>query len=489
MSCAICFDSFNKSSRAPTKCPYCSIEICRTCLQTYLLNDISDTPRCINPECGHGYNREFLDSQLTKTFRLQTFKQHREKVLCDREKAKLPSTQDDAHAYKEAKQQFYTARVASTSIRAKMDALYNTDIKMAQMDIFRHEMDLYRLKLQQTPRTYLDPNDPSILAIMRTNYERIQNFKKMFNPLRIAYRKERRKISLFTPVVNSHGRIKLNNSVKPTERKTFVKPCPSNTCKGFLSTAWKCGLCEMWTCPDCHEIKGLSNKDDHTCDPNKKATAELLAKEAKSCPKCGVQICKIEGCDQMWCTHCNTGFNWRTGTIANGPIHNPHYFDWLRSQGQAPVTTAHMNCDFEMDRQIANRLPRNDPIACFLQKVWNCMREQEDQTMYARHHDYDEKCRILRVRFLTDEIDESTWKINLQRLEKDARFQTSVHQIRDVFVQASKDILRHVLLEGADLRQIHTHATEMITYCNSTADAVGKRFGRKVDLRIRGLDT
>ena len=72
--CSICFESFNKSSRVATKCPYCALQTCRTCLQTYLLNDVSDIPKCINPTCGHGYSREFLDGELTQTFRLNTYK-------------------------------------------------------------------------------------------------------------------------------------------------------------------------------------------------------------------------------------------------------------------------------------------------------------------------------------------------------------------------------------------------------------------------------
>ena len=29
-----------------------------------------------------------------------------------------------------------------------------------------------------------------------------------------------------------------------TERKAFIKRCPADDCRGFLSSQWKCGLCE-----------------------------------------------------------------------------------------------------------------------------------------------------------------------------------------------------------------------------------------------------
>ena len=95
-TCCVCFDKFNQTIRAPTTCPHCEIQICRTCFQTYLLNEVADVPRCVNTECDRGWERNFLDSEMTSTFRLKTYKEHREKVLADREKSKLPATQADA---------------------------------------------------------------------------------------------------------------------------------------------------------------------------------------------------------------------------------------------------------------------------------------------------------------------------------------------------------------------------------------------------------
>jgi hypothetical protein len=39
----------------------------------------------------------------------------------------------------------------------------------------------------------------------------------------------------------------------------------------------------------------------------------------------------------MWCTvkDCNTAFDWATGRIVNGPVHNPHYHQWLANGGGA----------------------------------------------------------------------------------------------------------------------------------------------------------
>lgn len=88
-----------------------------------------------------------------------------------------------------------------------------------------------------------------------------------------------------------------NGAVTTTSNNNrFIRSCPADGCRGFLSSQWKCGICELWTCPDCHEVKGPDRDCDHTCDPNSVETAKLLAKDTKPCPKCHSNIFKISGC-------------------------------------------------------------------------------------------------------------------------------------------------------------------------------------------------
>ena len=111
-----------------------------------------------------------------------------------------------------------------------------------------------------------------------------------------------------------------------TGPKKFIKKCPADGCEGYLSTAWKCGVCNIWVCPDCMEEKGYQKDAEHTCNPDTLASAQLIKTETKPCPTCNVSIFKISGCDQMWCTQCEVAFSWRTGHRINGVIHNPHFY-------------------------------------------------------------------------------------------------------------------------------------------------------------------
>lgn len=87
-------------------------------------------------------------------------------------------------------------------------------------------------------------------------------------------------------------------------RNTFIMGCGVPECRGFLSQAWKCGTCGVHTCSKCRVVK--IDGEDHECNDDDVATASLLTKETKPCPKCAVTIYKISGCDQIWCQHEDT---------------------------------------------------------------------------------------------------------------------------------------------------------------------------------------
>jgi len=119
------------------------------------------------------------------------------------------------------------------------------------------------------------------------------------------------------------------------ERKQFIKPCGRDGCKGFLSTAYKCGLCDYYSCSKCHVVKGKDKDAPHECNPDDLASVREIAKTTRDCPGCGAATFKTEGCDQMFCTvkGCETAFSFRTGRRETGVIHNPHYFE-MRQRGE-----------------------------------------------------------------------------------------------------------------------------------------------------------
>lgn len=124
-------------------------------------------------------------------------------------------------------------------------------------------------------------------------------------------------------------------------KKQFIKKCPAEGCRGFLSSDYKCGICNKYTCPKCFVIKESddeSKNPEHVCKEEDLKTADMIRNECKDCPGCGTHIFKTQGCDQMWCTQCHIAFSWRTGLKMSGVIHNPHFIEWQNSgQARAPI--------------------------------------------------------------------------------------------------------------------------------------------------------
>ena len=183
-------------------------------------------------------------------------------------------------------------------------------------------------------RTKLVEEETKELSLMMKEFE---NLRKMVNSMRIKIGEKNMRIF----------RIRNGETSDKDERKKFIMPCPGEDCKGYLSSHYKCQLCKLYVCPDCFEIIGHNKEAEHVCKEDNLKSAELIKKETKGCPKCGVRIFKISGCDQMWCTECKVAFSWNTGKIViDGAIHNPHFYQYMQNNnaGQAPRNPGDVLC-------------------------------------------------------------------------------------------------------------------------------------------------
>ena len=209
---------------------------------------------------------------------------------------------------------------------------------------------------------------PSMITILKEllgdNLLIFTNFEKMIhtnsttissNPdmklkgkeLNEAFQKE---YKLITDSFYLNMQILQNKPFEKKERKQFIMKCPGDDCRGFLSTQYKCDICKINVCPKCRAIK----TEGHECKKEDIESTELIKKETKGCPQCGIPIFKISGCDQMWCIECKVAFSWRTGKIETGNIHNPHYYQWRRNQGNAVRNPGDLVCGGLIDFYILN---------------------------------------------------------------------------------------------------------------------------------------
>jgi hypothetical protein len=295
--CQICFEKYNKSKHIPIKCTSCDFEACRQCHATFILDPTNAIPNCMN--CHKELQREFMVENFTQKFVTQDWKKHREQVIFQKERALLPTRQPVAEL-----------------VRRK--------------DVLKRENDVLLRQITE----------------LRTRQYQCQ--REIGN---IEYRVR------MGPVADAHPRY---GAVTSPHASAFIRPCPNtaNNCRGFLSTQWKCNLCNMWACKDCHEIKGTTQDTPHECNQDNLASAKLIDAETRPCPKCGARVFKISGCNQMFCTACNDcAFDWVTGRIET-TIHNPHYFEFQRQRngGQAPRVLGDILCGREVDHATSHTI-------------------------------------------------------------------------------------------------------------------------------------
>lgn len=89
--CSICCEKYNKSTNKLVVCNFCNYECCRSCVQTYLLNTLSE-PHCMNDKCKHAWTYEFLSQNTPISFHNKKYRDYRAKVDMDREKSMFPNT-------------------------------------------------------------------------------------------------------------------------------------------------------------------------------------------------------------------------------------------------------------------------------------------------------------------------------------------------------------------------------------------------------------
>lgn len=271
--------------------------------------------------------------------------------------------------------------------------------------------------------------------------------------------------------------------------------CASKDCKGFLNNKYICGICDTKHCKDCRVIL---KDDEHKCDPNTLETIKMLKKDTKPCPKCNTPIFKIEGCDQMWCTQCQTAFSWKHGHIETGHVHNPHYWQYLQTQGR----------DLDAVRGMQNGNPVNQNRCIDLSYIGGT---------YNNHRGFGELCRSfihveryeidhivvpnyvhsnmdLRKKFLLNEMDEKNFKKNLHARDKKGLYNAEIRQILQMFYDVGKDILikayrmyredARSFARDKKMNDIYKEINDLSTYTITQINSLSERFNYKVNTNV-----
>lgn len=415
-TCSICCENFNKSNRKEVICGFCPKEhnflACVDCVKRYLL-ETTQNAHCMN--CKHEWNFIFMSQKLPKVFLNTEYKKRRQDLIEERERSMMPATQPHVEIALLRRNQYNLGKEIN-------DIIHKTYIVNLYSDE-RLELEIERVKKQHALNCLA--NEVRQKDILKVKEQRVQ----------------------------------------------FVRQCPMEDCRGFLSTAWKCGICKTNICSHCHEPKINTKKSEdennnkiveHICNPDNVETANLLKKDSKPCPKCACMIFKISGCDQMFCTQCHTAFSWVTGRIETRIIHNPHYFQYLRDQSngeEIPRNPLDNPCaeimpdgeafNNQMIHYIQTNL-RSIPIFVSDEGYNKRISEEIQKVIQLCNHivtnNYQDENRIndnldLRIKFMMHELTDERYKQLLQSREKQNEKNHEFDMIFRTYVVAARDII------------------------------------------------
>ena len=211
----------------------------------------------------------------------------------------------------------------------RLGSIYARDLEMSQHNLFL--AILKKVNLNSYPTLALNirnyfiknlnldvPYSMSLTAAPRDRYrlrfgERQQHYCKPFIDSLIALTREG------TRVVPAKKKVAFNKEKCPycDFGKYEINP---------LTQFSNCDSCGKQICKQCNE----SHDEKTKCKPDVLANRAEIEKCSKPCPNCGIRIIRGEGCPQMFCTYCKTGFDWNTGSIIRSNFHNPHRMEWLK---------------------------------------------------------------------------------------------------------------------------------------------------------------
>jgi hypothetical protein len=407
--------------------------------------------------CRKGWTREILVSNFTQKFMSKTYKERREDLLLEREKSLMPATQPYVEIEKKIR------ALTNEIVRVKV-AMEKANEKWARVG----NRPLALIAVENNLTTEFDA------AIVR--HKDAQEMRKQVSNLTIDLQHlEWHQTQLMNWLHG--GQVEL-------EKRVFVRACPVADCRGFLSTAWKCGMCDNWTCPECHEVKGKDKDAPHTCDPNNVATAQLLARDSRHCPKCASLIFKIDGCDQMWCTQCHTAFSWRTGRVETNGVHNPHYYDYMRTHGGLPRNPGDVPCGGFPDWVAVARLVQRTHI------FWNIVagaHRSHGHCQWALVPRYNVNLnhdnRDLRIKFMIGDFGEDEFKKKIQQREKARQRKTDIRQVIEMYMAVLTDLFQ-AFVQSKDVDALVDALGELRTHVNTTMEVVSRRYTKCAVPRI-----
>jgi hypothetical protein len=172
----------------------------------------------------------------------------------------------------------------------------------------------------------------------------------------------------------------------------------------------------------------------------------------------------------MWCVDCHTAFDWRTGEIDTGRIHNPHFIEFKqktivsREHGDIPCG------GIPSLKELQDVLPVSyQMIQCAI-AIQTIQRDMVFVDIRPVNNIF------ARVAYMLNDIDETRFKIFLQRQEKLGAKNRDVFNIYEMVTHTGGDLLRQFVIDPTRHDEIIVTICALVEYVNGVFETIRKRY-------------
>jgi len=388
-------------------------------------------------------------NHFSQAFIKGPFRKHREEIYYETERALLPQTQHAASEIETLEKRIKSIEIPYPVFEENVNACKDIYLKYNQDYLATMNYDYY-LRNSDIFKTMYN----RLLLVEDLKDEDLESFMFHLNCIK-NWKESQSSISFIQIRIRAIYNYESRNTTSSSNERKVIKPCFSDNCRGFIEQNGVCKMCKMIICTKCHQEK----LENHTCHPDDVATAEFLMNDTKPCPKCAAAIHKLEGCDQMFCTQCQTPFSWKSGEMVHGTIHNPHYFEWLRTQNRPERNPMDIICGREINnpiiqwiiRELQHRKYWSQPppynFERHLQRVFESIIYIKATAEGFPVYDAIDSRRN-RIEYLRNKIDESTFKKKIFLKQKHNDINREIRQwlllFRDVCTELVFNLYTHL---------------------------------------------
>lgn len=248
----------------------------------------------------------------------------------------------------------------------------------------------------------------------------------------------------------------MNNDDKLIMSQDSYIKCADSNCRGYVnvnSENYRCQLCSIKMCKRCRLqiIVDDDNNHHHVCDEDIVKTVELIKTKTKPCPACLTPIQRSVGCNTMFCTACNTGFNWKTLKVIHGTIYNPHYFTYKTTKGDQKQQHVYIEPRIPLQTPVPRHCGSGEIlIGIFTSTVLPkslysfqaCVRKYVQKLQKIRDsvilNNED-----LRIKYLNNKYTENQFLAQVYRRKRKNDYLTSVANVYETFVFVGREMLEN----------------------------------------------